>query len=199
MDLKPFSECENPGLNLLLKGMNRLYNMPSRETLKTNVIQPMYKETRDVIKKLLVPATNIALTCDIWTTLQGSTRCYITVTCHLIDENLKLHEFVLTTEEMGVSHTAENVLERLQEIMLDWELGEKNITFVTDNAGEMKKATSTLGKFPWLSCGGHVLNLVASSAFEKVEAVNTLITKCKSIVRFIKRSTTASNALCDHR
>ena len=131
--------------------------MPSRETLKTNVIQPMYKETRDVIKKLLVPATNIALTCDIWTTLQGSTRCNITVTCHLIDVNLKLHVFVLTTEEMGVSHTAENLLERLQEIILNWDLGKKNIRFVTDNAGEMKKGASTLGKFPWLSCGGQHL------------------------------------------
>ena len=51
MDLKPFSECNSPGLNLLLKGMNRQYNLPTRETLKTNVIQPMYQETKDVIKK----------------------------------------------------------------------------------------------------------------------------------------------------
>ena len=62
-----------------------------------------------------------------------------------------------------------------------------------------KKATSTLKKFPWLSCGGHVLNLVVSSVFEKVETVNTLIPKCKSIVSFIKRSSAASNALCDQR
>ena len=88
MDLKPFSECNSPGLNLLLKGMNRQYNLPTRDTLKTNVIQPMYQETKDFIKKLLVPATDIALTCDIWSTLQGSTWCYVTVTCHLINENL---------------------------------------------------------------------------------------------------------------
>ena len=48
---------------------------------------------------------------------------------------------------MGGSHNVENVLERIQEIILDWDLGEKNITFVTDNAGEIKRATSTLGKF----------------------------------------------------
>ena len=60
--------------------------------------------------------------CDIWTTFRGSTRCYIAETCHLIDENLKLHEFVLTTEEIEVNHTAENVFERLQEIMFEWEL-----------------------------------------------------------------------------
>ena len=69
----------------------------------------MYQETKDVIKKLLVPATDIALTCDIWSTLQGSTRCYVTVTCHLINENFELLEFVLTIEEMEVSHTTENL------------------------------------------------------------------------------------------
>ena len=105
---------------------------------------------------------------------------------------------MLTTEEMQVSHTAENLSERLHEIIYNWELEGKNITFVTDNAGEMKKATSILGKFPWLSCGGHVLNLVASSAFDNV-TVSTLITKCKNIVGFIKRSTNAANALCDQQ
>ena len=114
-------------------------------------------------------------------------RCYVTVTYHLINENFELLEFVLTTEEMQVSHTAENLSERLHEIIYNWELEGKNITFVTDNAGEMKKATSILGKFPWLSCGGHVLNLVASNGFYKVDAVSRLISKCKSIVGYIKR------------
>ena len=59
----------------------------------------------------------------------------------------------------------------------------------------LNKATSILGKFPWLSCGGHVLNLVASDGFDKVDAVCRLVTKSKQIVGYIKISTTASNAL----
>ena len=89
---------------------------------------------------------------------------------------------------MVISHTAENLLEKLDQIISVWHLEDKNIIFVTDNAGDIKKAALILGKFPWLSCGGHVLNLVASDGFDKVDAVSRLVSKCKSIVGYIKRS-----------
>ena len=48
----------------------------------------------------------------------------------------------------------------------------------------LKNATSILGKFPWLSCRGHVLNLVASDGFDKVDADSKLVTKCKQTVGY---------------
>ena len=84
-DLRPFSDCDFPGTK---------YNLPSRETLKTNIIQPTYEQTKLALKKLLAPSTDIAFTYNNWTTLQGGTRSYITFTCHLISENFQLHEFV---------------------------------------------------------------------------------------------------------
>ena len=92
-DLSPFSDCNSPGLNMLAKSLNSHYNLPSKETLRTNVIILMYEETKQAIKELLAPATDV-LTCDNWTTLEGGTRSYITVTCHFISENFELHEFV---------------------------------------------------------------------------------------------------------
>ena len=41
-DLRPFSDCDSPGLSLFIKGMNKHYNLPSKETPMTNVIQPMH-------------------------------------------------------------------------------------------------------------------------------------------------------------
>ena len=52
-DLKPFSDCDSPGLNMFSKSLNGHYNIPSKETLKTNVIIPMYEETKQAIKKIL--------------------------------------------------------------------------------------------------------------------------------------------------
>ena len=75
---------------------------------------------------------------NIWTIHQGSTHSYLTVTCHVITENFELHEFVLSNEEMQVSHTAENLLEKLEDKIISWEFTE-NITFVTDNASEIKR------------------------------------------------------------
>ena len=78
----------------------------------------MYEETKPAIKKILAPATDVALTCDNWTTLEGGTRSYLTVTCHLISEDFVLHEFIVTTEEMQVNHTVENLLEALEDIIV---------------------------------------------------------------------------------
>ena len=63
---------------------------------------------------------------------------------------------MLGTQEMVISHTAENLLEKLDQIISVWHLEDKNIIFVTDNTGEMKRAISTLGKFTmafmWGAC-----------------------------------------------
>ena len=107
---------------MFAKSLNGHYNLPSKETLKTNVIIPMYEETKQAIKKLLAPATDVALTCDNWTTLEGGTRSYLTVTCHFISEDFVLHDFVLITEKMQVSNTAGNLLEALEDIIEFWEL-----------------------------------------------------------------------------
>ena len=45
---------------------------------------------------------------------------------------------------MQVSHTAENLLKRLEEVIYFWGLEEKNMTFVTDNASDMRKAAILL-------------------------------------------------------
>ena len=79
-DLRPFSDCDSPGLNMFAKSLNSHYNLPSKETLKTNVIIPIYEEIIKAIRILLAPATDVALTCDNWTTLEGGTRSYLTVT-----------------------------------------------------------------------------------------------------------------------
>ena len=88
---------------------------------------------------------------------------------------------------MQVSYTAENLLEALEVIIDSWELKEKNITFVTDNASDIKKATAYHGGYTWLSCGGHVLNLVAQAGFDTA-GTKKIINKCKNIVTFIKKA-----------
>ena len=63
-DLKPLSDCDSAALNMFAKSLNGHYNLPSKETLKTNIIIPMYEENKQAIKELLALATDVALTCD---------------------------------------------------------------------------------------------------------------------------------------
>ena len=55
---------------------------------------------------------------------------------------------MLGTQEMVISHTAENLLEKLDQIISVWHLEDKNIIFVTDNAGDIKKGNFNSWKIP---------------------------------------------------
>ena len=57
-----------------------------------------------------------------------------------------------------------------------------------------KKQLHILGGYTWLSCGGHVLNLVAQAGFDTA-GTKKIITGCKSFVTFFKKIITAANEL----
>ena len=63
-----------------------------------------------------------------------------------------------------------------------------NMTFVSDNAGDIKNALSVTGNFNWLGCAGHHLNLVVKEAFKKVKVAAELLKKCKLLVQAINHS-----------
>ena len=63
-----------------------------------------------------------------------------------------------------------------------------SMTFVSDNAGDIKSALSVTGNFHWLGCAGHHLNLVVQEAFKKVRVAAELLKKCKLLVQAINHS-----------
>ena len=63
-----------------------------------------------------------------------------------------------------------------------------SMTFVSDNAGDIKKALSVNGHFNWVGCAGHHLNLVVKEAFKKVKPAAELLRKCKLVVQTINHS-----------
>ena len=74
------------------------YNLPTRTYILNNVINPMFQETKEHIKKELKKYKNIGLTTDAWTSMVQ--QSYITVTAHIIDEDFKLVSYVLDTQEI---------------------------------------------------------------------------------------------------
>ena len=64
-----------------------------------------------------------------------------------------------------------------------------NITFVSDNAGDIRKALRVKGQFNWVGCAGHHTNLVVKEAFKKVSPAAELLKKCKVVVSTINHST----------
>ena len=74
-----------------------------------------------------------------------------------------------------------------------------NITFTSDNAGDISKALKTLGKYRWFGCAGHHLNLIAQAGFKQCQSAAALVNKCKKIVEHIKSSTPAGYLLIKYQ
>ena len=64
------------------------YNLPSRSYMVDHVINPLFHETKELIKTKLKNTKYIGLTTDAWTSI--GQKCFITVTAHLIDEDCKM-------------------------------------------------------------------------------------------------------------
>ena len=76
-----------------------------------------------------------ACTTDCWFSLTQDTY---TVTVHFIDSQWYTQTYTLTTNEMEERHTAENLGNELQNMLADWEITDKVVAMVTDNARNIK-------------------------------------------------------------
>lgn len=116
------------------------------------------------------------------------------VTAHgLIDG--KLESFNLVAQCMDVAHTADNIRAELKDVLQDWNIYNKVVLVVSDNAANMVKAIGDeFGKDKHVGCFAHSINLVAIKVTED-PSVSSLIKKVKSIVTFFKSSVKSADAL----
>lgn len=80
---------------------------------------------------------NLSVTTDMWSS--DSNKSFLTVTVHFISD-FKLHSSVLSTHEVNSDHSSLNISEAIKTVLDKWEINEKVVTVVTDNAKNMKKA-----------------------------------------------------------
>lgn len=189
-DLRPYSVVENTGFRYLLKTIEPRYKIPSRSHFTENVIPALYHETKAQIIASMSQASRVAITCDSWTSV--TTESYVTITAHYVKEwKILLH--VLQTRAIYESHTGAHLAELLSRVVEEWQLSDKSVVLVTDNASNMIVAAQ-VGKFPHVKCFAHTLNLASQRAL-KVATLSRLLGRVRRISTFFHRSTRASHCL----
>jgi len=152
------------------------------------MLPKLYDELKEHLKSELNVVNYVAITTDEWTSLAN--EAYITVTCHFVNKNFELITAVLSTATLATptNHSAANVAESLMQVLSEWGLQKKVVSIVTDNDATMKKACEDMS-LKHLPCFAHTINLLVQEIL-KMEILRPVLTKCKSIVAFIKRSST---------
>ncbi|CAG9833481.1 unnamed protein product [Diabrotica balteata] len=116
------------------------------------------------------------------------------IKCHYIDQNFNLKNSILAVTKLKEYHTAENLASVLQQTFEEWEIAKKATCIMTDNAPNMIKICELLQKWH-LPCFVHSINLVVQDNL-KLRSVQTLRTKCKKIVRYLKNTTEEGKQFC---
>lgn len=108
-------------------------------------------------------ASRVALMCDSWTSV--ATESYLTVTAHYLSEDWQILSHVLQTRAVYEYHTGTHLAELRAHVVDEWQLSDKDIELVTDNAVNMIIAAQ-VGKFPHVKCFAHSLNLTSQRALK---------------------------------
>lgn len=187
-DFQPFSIVEDYGFREFVNALNPSYELPSRKKLSNTSLQASFEKTFHDCQTLLTDVKAVTLTTDCWTSRNSEN--FMAVTAHFINQNFKLQSMLLDCSSYGESHTSENLSNELKKVIFEWNLDQKILMVISDNAANIRKAIKDDLKLKHFGCYAHTINLVAQDAL-KGQNLSDLIGKAKTIVAFFKRSTSA--------
>ncbi len=195
IDLQPLTTVENKGLTRVLSLLDKKYRMPTRRTLTTRLLPELYNEEKTKIKTILQKTKGLSITTDLWTS--PTQTSFIAVTAHFWrDGEQKLSSKNLECVRVSGRHVAKNLTCQINKILNDYEVKDKVIAAVTDNASNITKAIKD-GRLQHLPCLAHTLNLVVTQAIESATGLQDVKDRVSRLVSLSKRSTVVAEKLED--
>ncbi|XP_076670787.1 LOW QUALITY PROTEIN: E3 SUMO-protein ligase ZBED1 [Andrena cerasifolii] len=190
-DLQTLSIVEDKGFIEFVKELEPRYQLPTRRTLGRSILPQVYADTKNKILQNLQETTYVSITTDIWSNL--NTQSFLTVTSHYILQD-KLYTNVLATSVLDERHTIEYITSIIQDTLTEFNIADKTVAVVTDNAANMIGAVRSLG-YLHLPCAAHTLNLVVNDSISAIPDIVSTLKTCRSIVTHFKTSVTAADKL----
>ena len=85
-----FNLLDNPQFGIFVETLSgNQYNLPGRTYMSTCVLPGIHQKCKEGVKALLKNKKYISFTTDAWRSFNRDS--YITITAHVIDDNLELH------------------------------------------------------------------------------------------------------------
>jgi hypothetical protein len=189
-DFQPFSIVEDVGFREYSNALNPNYTVPSRKVLSNVLLPAKYTEVYNNTKEVIKDAVSVTITTDCWTS--RNVEGFIAVTSHFITPTFETKSVVLETSSYNENHTSANLAAELNRIIREWNLENKILLAVSDNAANIKKAIKEDLKWRHFGCLAHTINLIVQDALKSIEP---LIEKAKALVSHFKKSSNAKTKL----
>lgn len=129
----PLNFGESPAFeNYIKNSHNPRFQAVSRQTT-TRDLKNVYDKGYESLKELFSTCTfSVSVTSDIWSS--RAKEDYLSVVVHFIDDDWQMQKRVLGLRLIDVSHTGENIAERIREVIDEFNLADKIFAVTMDNA-----------------------------------------------------------------
>lgn len=194
LDFQPFSIVEDTGFKDFVTALNPSYELPSRKTISKALIPTNYQRCLINSKEAAKTIKSTCLTTDCWT--GRNTQSFMAVTAHYITDELELTSILLECCNFPQSHTSKNLASELRRISIDWEIENKVLLCVSDNAANIKNAITNELEWKHFGCYAHTLNLIVQDALKLAPSV---LQNVKLIVAHFRRSSKATSLFLDNQ
>jgi len=142
-DLLPFSIVDSKSFKEFCSTLDKKYVPPSRPTIRNKMLPKLFNETQNTLQKEVKKAQSVAITTDGWTSI--NVEGFLAITVHFWNKNQGcLSSGVLDCAKLEGPHTAQNLSQEIEKILLEWNLREKVNACVTFNAQNMINTVKNL-------------------------------------------------------
>jgi hypothetical protein len=192
-DLRPLQMLEGKGFQKFVAKLDPRYIPPTRKTMRNTIIPKLTDEGKKEICEELYVVNWVAVTTDMWTS--KTTTAFMAVTVHYLNDQ-GLTSRLLDCSPFHIRHTSENLKERLLDVIADFDISEKVVAAVTDNAANVKKAIAD-ADIKHIPCFAHTLNLCVTAALMEMPELVQLRNKISALVTFTRKSCNAKEDFSD--
>ena len=193
----PFSMFEHEYFEIFFNGLQPMFKLVSRNTVRSDIIEVHKKEKENMCKYFERFPGRVTLTIDLWT-FDHQNIGHICLTSHFIGEDWELKKKILAYKCTEYPHDAETLFRYITDLILDWNLEKKLFCIVVDNATVNDAMVRSLkswlcakssilleGKLFHVRCSAHILNLIVQDG---LQVIRDFIYKARESVKYLKRS-----------
>ncbi|GAU17843.1 hypothetical protein TSUD_329690 [Trifolium subterraneum] len=123
----PLSIVDHVGLRRVFVALQPLFKVPTRNTIKNEVLKVYDFEKKCAMKMLDSHQGRVAITTDMWTA-SNQKKGYMAVTAHYIDGSWTLQSRILRFIYVPAPHTSERLGDALVNCLMEWNIDSKLYT-----------------------------------------------------------------------
>ncbi|XP_023216338.1 zinc finger BED domain-containing protein 1-like isoform X1 [Centruroides sculpturatus] len=155
------------------------FSIPSYKELTTDLIPALHEVIKNNIILELKKVENVCIALDFWNI---SSSNYLSVTCHFINEEWILKNYLLETVQFSCASSSNEIKEILNEIFSKWNIKDKVHVIVCHND---TNCINTINKMDLIHipCFSHILNLALKKSLNA--GINNYVEKCLKLGRIL--------------